>query len=203
MGIRIGKMSDSVRTCRLCGRRTVTGGYHADSRIARRMAEEHLCYDCAYWTDLAEFRPGCIEVLEGKCMKVLPAVENPTKDMVLGGRGKMRYFMRPDRTVFASNDIWTLGAVPPHVRHLYPDTVLELTRALYNKIRREARPCRARGCLDRYGCLRFNMELERKYGPYNAVPAQWVPGGEHCGIFLDKRQATGDTGILLPFETNI
>lgn len=171
--------------CALCGKRIWMKGLDHKSRIAHIMKTDGLCYECAYWEELIEYPPKYMEVLNGRCIRICPPADRYDKTLILGGKGKKRYFMRNDGSVIMSNDIWNIGEIPERYIPRLPDTMREITARAYTALSRHNRKCIAKACFDRYHCFRYNMEVEAD-GPYNIVRDTWVVGGERCRDFLDK-----------------
>ena len=94
--------------------------------------------------------------------------------------------MREDRTIFHSNDTWLIGVPPEIFRNRFPTTAREITKSVFQKLKKNNKPCIARMCLDRYNCLRFNRDLEKdSRGALNTIPAKWKKGSERCRDFID------------------
>lgn len=76
--------------------------YNTQNRIAHIMVRDGVCYECAYWEDLIAYPPEYMEVVNHKCLRLHPVADKKDKTLILGGKGKMRYFMRTDgsRKVF-------------------------------------------------------------------------------------------------------
>ena len=189
------KLLNGVRFCTKCGARMLFQGYDTQFRLAHIMQRRQICYDCAYWEDLKEFPLENMEVIGNKCYRIGPVADRKDKSLILGGKGKMHYFMRPDWSVFRSNDIWLIGTIPERFRSEFAQTAVEVTIRVYRQLNRNNKKCKARGCLDRYHCLRYNIELE-KNGPFNTVPATWNVGDEHCGFFINKDDVLSDESSI-------
>lgn len=175
-----------IRYCSACGKKIVKLGLDEKSRLVYLMNRDNICYDCAYWEELIEYPPRYMEVLGEKCIKVCPMADSKDKTLILGGKGKTRYFMRNNQDLLCSNDIWTIGDIPERFRPRLPATLREITKTAYKKLSRTTKTCNARACFDRYYCFRYNLALEDGKGAFNKVPGNWKIGGEHCGFFIDK-----------------
>lgn len=182
------KILRGVKFCTCCGARILFQGYDTKQRLSHIMKKEMVCYDCAYWQDIIEYPPQYMEIIGNRCMKICPLADKKDKTLILGGRGKRRYFVRPDLTVFESNDIWLIGIIPERFREQLKPTAREITPITYKKLNRNHSRCKARGCFDRYHCLRYNLELETD-GAFNSVPQNWKPGDEHCKFFIELDKA--------------
>lgn len=189
------KLLNGIRLCKCCGGHILLQGYSIQHRIAHIMKQHVICYDCAYWQDIKDYPPQYMEIIGSKCMKIYPAADKKDKSLILGGKGKMRYFMRDDSSVFQSNDVWLIGTIPERFRNDFKPTAKEITYKTYVRLKRNPQKCKARGCFDRYHCLRFNHDLERE-GAFNVVPANWKTGDEHCKFFIDIDTAVVDDSSL-------
>lgn len=190
------RMLRSTKICQKCGSRIFIRGFNEQNRLAIIMKRMGICYECAFWEDLIEYPPENMEILGQKCLKISPGITPKGVGILLGGKGKVRYFLRPDMTVLSSNDIWHIGIVPERFRDKLKPTVVEITKKAYNQLRRNNKKCQARACFDRYNCFRYNIELEREHGPYNNIPKNWKVGGEHCGFRIDPAEILSDEDSL-------
>lgn len=178
------KLLNSVRKCSQCGRRILEQGYLVENRLSHIMRKDRICYDCAFWQDLADYPPKHLEIVGNVAMKICPVADRRNKTILLGGKGKMRFFMRENWRVFQSNDIWIIGTVPERFRKLFEPTAVEISREAFCKLQSNHKKCNARACFDRYNCFRYNLELE-KDGPFNKIPVNWPKRGERCRYFID------------------
>ncbi len=178
------KLLNGIKFCKYCGARMLLQGYDTQHRLAHIMNRETICYDCAFWLDIREFPPEYMEIVGDKCMKVCPVADKKDKSLILGGKGRMRYFIRNDNTVIQSNDIWLIGIIPERFRKDFKPTAKEITLKAFNKLLKNSKKCKARGCFDRYHCFRYDLTLE-KNGAFNSIPFKWNAGDEHCKFFID------------------
>lgn len=178
------KILNGVRFCRHCGSRMLFQGYDLQHRLTHIMNRDTICYICAFWQDILEYPPEYMEIIGNKCMKIYPVADKKDKSLILGGKGKMRYFVRNNLSVFQSNDVWLIGAIPENFRDRLKPTAKEITQKTFIKLQRNPMKCKARGCFDRYHCLRYNLKLESS-GAFNSVPLKWKVGDEHCKFFID------------------
>lgn len=191
------KVLSKVKRCTLCGNKIWAQGYDIQHRISRIMFQKNICYDCAYWEELIAYPPQYMEVLENQCLRLHPVVEEKKKTIILGGKGKMRYFMRSDGTLFRSNDIWQIGLIPERFRSQLPNTVLEISQVGYTRLSKDKRKCFARGCFDRYNCFRYDLTIEdTDSGAFNTIPPKWKVGDEHCRSFLNLSEILSDPSSL-------
>ena len=169
-------------------------GFNTDDRITKMMDKMQICYDCAYWMNIINYPPPYMEIVGNKCLKVYPKVNNRDKSMLLGGKGKIRYFIRTDWSkMICSNDIWLIGTIPKIFRKKLVPTLIEITSDIYKRLQMNSNQCSARGCFDRYHCLRYNLEIEKDHiGTFNKVPSTWKVGNEHCKDFINILKLPND-----------
>lgn len=178
------KLLNGIRFCKHCGARMLLQGYNSQHRLARTMEKKMICYECAFWQDILDYPPEHLEVVGSKCLRIYPVADKHDRTLILGGKGKMRYFMRPDKSLFQSNDIWNIGTIPQRFISKFQKSAIEITSKAYRQLKRNNKKCRARACLDRYHCFRYDRELERDCDSYNSIPPKWKIGDEHCGAFI-------------------
>lgn len=187
-----------VKKCRLCGKRIFLQGYDITrDRISNIMDQEKICYECAFWRRTIEFPPDNMEVLGDKCLIIYPHVcDRYDRSITLGGKGVTRWFVKRGLKLIESNDIWLYGTIPERFREQLPPTVFEITQKAYRQFKRNPNWCRARSCMDRYHCYRFDLSLEEESGPFNKIPKKWKLGEEHCGYRLDQSEILSDDGSI-------
>lgn len=187
----------SLVRCKLCNKTYFAQGFNKMDKVARMMDKEQICYDCAYWKNLIVKPPSNMEVVGSSCLRVFPKVQKKTKTMILGGKGKLRYFIRTDWSeMFSSNDVWPIGTIPENFRNQLPATLIEIPRNVYYILEKNKRRCSARGCMDRYHCLRYKLEIEDKLGAFNKVPSTWKVGNERCKFFINLKRIISDDGSV-------
>lgn len=177
-----------LKWCNCCGTKILFMGYDTGGRIGYLMDKKNICYECAFWQNIIDYPPEHYEIVGSKCLKIMPLVKDKDRSMILGGKGKRRFFMRPDLTVFVSNDVWNIGTIPVHLRGQLPPTAFEITKRAYATLTKNPKRCIARGCFDRYHCARYKIELEDETGPFNKVPLSWKTGDERCRSFMNKQK---------------
>lgn len=191
------RLMNGIRRCSKCDQRILMQGYNINKHIGELMDKYCICYECAFWQELIDYPHSDMEVIGNQCLKV-GGVENKwNKTLILGGNGVMRYFMRPDFSTFQSNDIWLIGTIPERFRQYLPPTAVEITSKAYNQLNRNNKRCQARGCMDRYDCVRFDLKLEEQRGPANIVPDSWRVGDEHCGFRIGFENIINDERNIL------
>lgn len=187
------KILKQIKYCSLCGAKVWMQGYNTQNRISYIMEKENLCYECAYWKDLIEYPPKYLEVVKRQCLRIHPVANKKDKTLILGGKGKMRYFMRTDGILLQSNDIWVIGSIPSRFISQLPNTATEISLKAYRQLNRTTKKCNARACLDRYNCFRYNLALETdEKGPYNTIPPKWKVGDERCRFFINIQDIQSD-----------
>lgn len=179
-----------LKRCKCCNSVFLMQGYNKKDPLTQTMEEEQICYDCAYWKNIISNPPQYMEVSNGKCIRIFPEVKRKNKTMILGGKGKMKYFIKRDMTFIKSNDVWQIGVIPKIFQEQLPDTVAEVSSIRYERFKngKNKNRCSARGCLDRYHCIRYRLELENDHiGAYNKVSPGWKPGAERCKFFINSK----------------
>lgn len=187
------KLFSGVRLCKCCGTRMLFQGYNTQNHLTYIMEKKQVCYECAFWQDIIQYPPEYLEIIDNKCLRVYPVANKKDKTLILGGKGKMRYFIRPDYSVFRSNDIWTIGTIPDRFASKFHPTAIEVTLKAYRQLQQNNKRCQARACLDRYHCFRYNLALEQETGPYNSIPANWKVGNERCRSFISFNEILSDS----------
>ena len=200
-----GRVMRKIKHCKLCGKKIWMQGYNAQNHIAYIMNQKGICYECAFWEELIAYPPQYMEVINRQCMRLHPVANKKDKTLTLGGKGKMRYFLRTDGSLIQSNDIWIIGTVPDRFLHRLPATAIEITLKAYRQLNKSTKRCYARACFDRYHCFRFERTLENdERGAFNVVPAKWKVGDEHCGFFINiqdiKYDDSSELNISKPDE---
>lgn len=181
------KLLNGIRFCSKCGSRILFQGYNVSQRIGNIMDKTKVCFDCAYWEELIKYPPQHLEVVGDRLLKVFPEVQHPCRSQILGGNGKMRYFIKANGELVCSNDVWNVATIPDKYKAHFPPTLKEISRTIYNRIQKYPAKCTAKGCYDRYFCWRYDVAIETAAGPYNIIPKNWMAGNEKCKYFIDKR----------------
>lgn len=177
-----------TKKCSKCGKNYFTFNQSDESEVCSIMEHDNICWECAYWQLFKFARPKHLEIIGSNCYQVLPFVENAKAEDILGGGGKTKYILKKDSTCVKSNDIWWLNTIPYQYQQTYKPTAWWVTKHFYDTMQKVKKPCKAKGCLDRYRCYRYLYQQEFDKEPYNKVPKDWVAGGEHCGAFLPLRE---------------
>ena len=184
--------------CKLCGSKIWMQGYNIQSHITHIMKKNNVCYECAFWEELIAYPPEYMEVINQQCLRLHPVANKKDKTLILGGKGKMRYFMRTDGSLIQSNDIWTIGTIPERFISQLPTTAVEITLKAYRQLKKSSKKCYARGCMDRYDCFRYDRALENdEKGSFNAIPPKWNVGDEHCVFFINIQDIKSDESSVI------
>lgn len=187
------KIFRGVRVCNNCNSKIFTEGYNYEDRITMMMRTEGVCYSCAYWKNIINYPLTYMEIIGNRCFRILPEVKKKDKSLLLGGNGKLRYFARYDLSIVRSNDVWSIGVIPEIFRKQLVPTITEISRRSYEKLLKNKNKCSARGCFDRYHCLRYKLELEQdSIGAFNKVPPTWKVGNERCKDFINLTEISND-----------
>ena len=183
---------DSKGWCSICGK-TIK----SNKEIALG-----YCNDCSYWLETKE-KPN-VFIIEGRAYRIFPKGE-ALPNIMLGGNGVVRYYMTNDFVAHITNDVWTIGTIPSYLVSMIPNNAYWLTRKNYERLMRDKFKCYARGCLDRYRCIRYEYKTEYGKPPFNYPPRNWITGSEHCQSFINILSLKGyqlfDANDLL--NTNI
>lgn len=196
MGLIGYKLIGKIKICKSCGKRILVQGYNRQNRFAHIMSQKQICYECAFGEDIIAFPPEHMEIIKNTCVRILPFIQNKDKSMILGGKGKRKFFMRADWSLFQSNDIWTIGVIPDRYREKLQPTVFEISQYLYNRLAKNNKRCQAIACFDRYHCFRYKFELECDKS-YNKIPVKWKTGDERCRDFINMNRLTDDERSII------
>lgn len=168
-------------TCCLCGETDDFSNYVL-SEYFWFMRKHHVCFTCAVWMDKIQNPSVGQEIINGHYYIVHPFARRP-HNIVLGFGGHEFYIRRFDGTLIKSNNVWHQGEIPEHFRRELPDTADFLTLIDFQNLKNDPHKCTAKGCWDRYHCLRYDRSCE-KNGPFNSVPSSHVAGDERCPSFV-------------------
>jgi hypothetical protein len=171
-----------IITCKICSARENLSEYKSCDALTY-MAENHVCYKCAFWLNRIANPSRNQEVIGGHLYVVNPIVKRP-ENVTKGYQGKEIYIRRFDETLIKTNNLFHIGEVPPEFIEHFPNTANFLTLFTYQKLKNYPFKCQSKGCWDRYHCVRYNLALEAD-GPFNIVPAKHKIGSEHCRSFIN------------------
>lgn len=167
--------------CKRCGKPVFSWNANAESLVVQNMDAQQICWDCSYWELMSDMPPDNIEIIGDKCYQIFPYHEASPEEIT--GGNKVRYLLKKDGSCIKTNDYWWVNTIPVKYQLQYPPTAWWVSKHFYEQLLRSQHQCEARGCLDRYRCFRYKYQMEFETGPYNKVPLDWVPGGEHCPAF--------------------
>lgn len=173
-------------TCSLCGKTDDLSNYDP-SEYLLLMHKHHVCFHCAFWMDKIQNPPVNREIINGHHYIIHPFAKRP-HNVILGFGGHEFYIRRFDGTLIKSNNVWHQGKIPEHFRKDLPDTADFLTLMDFQKLKNDPYKCMAKGCWDRYHCLRYDQSCE-KDGLFNIIPDSHIPGNEHCPSFVKPYNA--------------
>ncbi|MDU1634435.1 MAG: hypothetical protein E6834_17900, partial [Bacteroides ovatus] len=140
--------------------------------------------NCAFWMDKIAHPDIGNEVIGSHYYIVYPFVKRPN-NVIKGSEGKEFYIRRFDGTLIKSNNIWHQGEIPEYFRKQLPNTANFLSLITYTKLSNDSHKCHAKGCWDRYNCLRYNLSCCERDGPFNKIPANHTIGDENCPSFIN------------------
>lgn len=169
--------------CRICGKTVIPSLYRVD-RLSL-MVPAQLCYECVMWKNLADSPRKGSKVINGEC---LTFTENPHWDPAVT-KARKYFVLNNDRTLEICFNPVSIGKVPLHFRHRFPDTAKLISWQLFRRIAaRRHFHCMRKGCYDRYHCLWYDKETMEPKGAWNTVPDKYQPGWEECPLFINKNK---------------
>lgn len=172
--------------CAKCGKMVYAFNCSEDNDVCHRMIRDGICWECAYWERFLIAPPKNLEIVGDRCYQIFPFVESPSVEQILGGN-KIRYLLKKNGECVKTNDWWWLNVIPYKYQERFQPTGWWVTKGFYKKMERSKHKCKAKGCLDRYHCYRYQYRLEFDKEPYNKPPRDWIVGDEHCPAFLPTR----------------
>lgn len=175
--------SPECYTCKLCGQEENILQYNSSCKYLSIMAKQHVCFQCAFWIDKIANPPPNRMIIGGCHYTVHPFVRRPN-NVLKGCGGKEFYIRKMDGTLIKSNNVWFQGEIPEHFRDQLPDMGHFLSLMTFQKLHNDTHTCSAKGCWDRYHCLRYDLSCE-KDGPFNVIPTKHVIGSENCPSFIN------------------
>ena len=168
--------------CECCGRKVRDYSYVGQSLVYRKMMDECLCYDCAYWDMMSRDRKRNLVMVDGSLYD-LQIYCLPKPNVQLGMDGRECYILKSDGTAVFSNDVWRIGLVPWSFRDRF-DEGWWITPEAYKILQKRKVSCKNRACMDRYRCFFYEWWNERKTSKWHP-PLNWVAGSEGCRSFLN------------------
>lgn len=176
-----------VFNCSLCGQEDNLDEYNSCA-ILDIMRQKQVCFNCAFWIDKINNPPIGQEIIGGHHYIVHPFVKRP-ENIIKGFLGREFYIRKLDGTLIKSNNVWHQGKIPEHFKNQFPDTANFLPLMIFQRLANDPHICKAKGCWDRYHCLRYDKTSEGDI-PFNIVPESHCAGDEHCPSFINKNVLT-------------
>lgn len=192
----------ALKKCKNCGSVILFQGYEEKTRLTHIMERHQICYDCAYWKSMIEHPPKNLQVVGDKILKVCPYAESKNKSEILGGKGKNRYFIRSNFTVFKSNDVWLIATIPDKYKEFFPETACEISRELYEIFSRNKRRCKAKACKVRSICMRYRFEIDNSISYDNPPTQDANTVDEGCCFFLNMNKYDSNSNIMNYLKRN-
>lgn len=174
-------------TCSICSKQDDYSDWDVSSRLFDVMMKHKVCHHCAFWIDLIEHPIYGHEIIDGFYFVIHPSIKRPLNVIGFSG-GKEYYFRRNDGTLIKSNNVECKGQIPEQFKDKLQDTAVLLKLMDYQSLKNFPFTCAARGCWDRYNCIRYDIALEKEYGKFNEVPANHIPGSEPCPSFAQAHK---------------
>lgn len=174
-------------SCSCCGKTEWINQYAKPSMLPDAMSEKQLCYECCYWEKICEeTKRSRVLVHNGICYIAKSTRMRPLSYLSMYQGRHFYAVMYRTHTLVDTNHLIRVGKVPPQFKDRLPDNALFISLLSYKKLRADTFVCRAKGCYDRYRCLRYNSETEGT--PFNKIPEDYEIGSEKCPSFVDKLQ---------------
>ena len=170
-------------TCNVCQQEENIDDYDSSCKYLPVMAKQEICFKCAFWMDKIANPPPNRVIIGGFHYTIHPFVKRPN-NVIKGFAGREFYVRKLDGTLIKSNNVWCQGEIPPQFRDKLPDTANFLSLMTFQKLFNNDYKCHAKGCWDRYHCIRYNLECESD-GPFNNVPTNHIVGSENCPSFIN------------------
>lgn len=173
-----------IEICNCCLKEEWFDDYEIHSRISKIMADEHVCYQCAFWKDIIYHPEPCAEIINGAYWVIHPKVMRPF-NLLKGRGGKEMYIRKFDGTLYKSNNVWCRGKIPKRFLSQLPDTANFITLQMFMKLKADNHTCYARLCELRHDCFRYNPDAENHQDP-NAIISGNPIEYEGCRSFIHK-----------------
>jgi len=172
--------------CELCGQQDCLDNYLDNCDYLPIMAKRHVCFHCAFWIHKIENPPPNRMIIGGCHYTVHPFMKRPN-NVIKGFSGREFYIRKMNGQLIKSNNVWCQGNIPEQFRPQLPDDAHFLSLMTFQKLSHDNHQCFAKGCWDRYHCLRYNRENE-KGEPFNIVPSNHKVGSENCPSFINLNE---------------
>lgn len=166
--------------CRICGNEIDLNSIWRKHRLAKRIKEEHVCLNCAFWIEQLEI-PERI-VIDKKCYT---AIDDKVGSLLrVQKKALTAYVLKDGNKPIAMKDIQLVGEVPEHFLSHFPNNAIFISYKTYRQLKESTFKCKLKGCWDRYYCYRYDADSELE--PWNIVPMSHKIGDEQCKSFINK-----------------
>lgn len=164
-------------TCIHCGRivRDYEQRMTFDSRI--QLEDSKVCFNCSFWLNAAQNPILHAQVIDDQLFSFPPVVKKG---------GKVRHILTIKGEMIDSTELFNYGKIPEQFKHLFPTTAHFVKCHVYRKLKTNY-TCRRLGCWDRINCFWFR----EKNRNWNKIPKDYVPGGEHCPMYINILNPNG------------
>lgn len=154
----------------------------------KRMRQERLCFDCAYWMDYIDNPIPDTAIVSGALYSFVPDRREIDRRNIRKTGITFALDMNNREIVTCISPIFK-AKVPKSFSELLPDQYRFISAETYFRIKEYCAPhCTSKGCFDRYHCFWYNAQLMESRGPWNKIPKDYIIGGEMCESFIDKER---------------
>lgn len=179
-------MADRIITCKQCGSIINLDDYKPTSSFIQRVKVERLCFDCAYWNDIADNPQPDTAIISGGLYRISNLTSYLNGNEVRSPKWTFLHDMY-SYEAWACTDCKLIGIVPPRFKDRLPDRYHFIEKETYVRLKRYCRTeCLSKGCWDRNFCFWYNRSKAETLGAWNEVPDGYIPGGENCESFINK-----------------
>jgi uncharacterized protein YlaI len=179
-------LNQHTQTCSICEAVYEIDSFDPNAPLVKLMGERNICFQCAFWSDKIEKPLLGREIINGEHFVFHPCQDKPLVFQGFGGREF--YALLNDNSLIMSNNVWHQGKIPERFCEKLPDTARFISKKTYKKLINDSFKCRAKGCWDRYHCIRYDISIEESTGAWNVIPGTHIPGEENCESFINKNQ---------------
>ncbi|NDV63966.1 hypothetical protein [Bacteroides sp. 224] len=179
-------LNQHIQNCSICGDSYDLEEFQKQLPLTQLMKQRNICFKCAFWLDKIENPNPNREIIDGQHCTFHPSQNERSYFQGCGGREF--YILRNDKSLAMSNNVWFQGKIPDRFRESLPNTAQFISKRTYTKLKNNSFQCKAKGCWDRYHCLRYDISIEEGAGPWNIIPKTHNPGEENCESFINKNK---------------
>lgn len=170
--------------CGICGREVDLVLYDLDAETPRVMRDRHLCFDCAFWSMIAENRPLNSIVVDGDLVVPSYIQYDPFAPII---KDRKVFILKFTGEAIKANSLVNYGTVPEQFLDRLPNEGAYVNYHVYRRaLLNHGHNCMKRGCYDRYHCFYYHPEIAEPDGPWNVIPSNHKAGWEECPLFIDK-----------------